>query len=148
MIKILYIKILLIAILLSNCSNKLYDHGIYIEKNTIKDLKKEIEFGLSYNELIRKVGTNHLSYRIDKKDHLLYIYLQKIIPPIKKDFVIDMMIYEFIVNNNKVVKLNQYDVNNLNQIARNQDTSQNLSKKDNIFIQILGNIGRISGSEM
>ena len=59
-----------------------------------------------------------------------------------------MMIYEFIVNNNKVVKLNQYDVNNLNQIARNQDTSQNLSKKDNIFIQILGNIGRISGSEM
>jgi len=143
--KIIYISYLLFAITFTGCTYKDQRHGVNIEAKMLKEAKLLLkEEKLNSNNLKLILGPESSSYQLNNKTHLLYMSFTRVTPPIRKDFIIDFVTYEFISDNNEIIALNEY--NSLNEISINQNQTEIEAKQFSIIKQILGNIGKISGT--
>jgi hypothetical protein len=143
--KIIYISYLLFAITFTGCTYKDQRHGVNIEAKMLKEAKLLLkEEKLNSNNLKLILGPESSSYQLNNKAHLLYMSFTRVTPPIRKDFIIDFVTYEFISDNNEIIALNEY--NSLNEISINQNQTGIEAKQFSIIKQILGNIGKISGT--
>ena len=142
---IIYISYLLFAMNFTSCTYKSQNHGVNIEDNMIAQVKEKLaNDNLLTSDLTNILGPYSTIYRIDDDISILYISMVRTTPPIKKDYASDLLIYEFIAQDNKIIKLNEYD--QLNEISLNKGKTIHEEKRFSVIKQIFGNIGRIAGT--
>jgi hypothetical protein len=143
--KNIYISYLLFAITFTGCTYKDQKHGVNIETKMLKEAKLLLkDKKLNANNLKLMLGPESSSYQYNNKTHLLYMSFIRVTPPMRKDFIKDFSTYEFIIDNNEIIALNEY--HSVNEISINPNITEIETKKFSIIKQILGNIGKIAGT--
>ncbi|MBL6784854.1 MAG: hypothetical protein ISQ32_00955 [Rickettsiales bacterium] len=143
--KIIYIILILFAINFTGCTNKSQKHGVRLETKLINQVKEDFaNDNLTIESLTQTLGPYSTIYQVGNNIHIIYMQINRAIPPIQKDFIKSSEIYEFISNDQQIIAINFYD--QLNEIALNKNQTIHEDKNFSIFKQIFSNVGKIAGT--
>ena len=140
----IFVKNILILSLmfLSCCTNNVTQHGIVIAAENLEKIALSSE--KSY--VRQALGPPSIISSRNDQEIWFYVNYQKNKQPLKKSQLIDYKIIEIALTDDKISNIAQYDLNNISNIKFNKNQTASQTKKQNIFRDILQNMGKFQGS--
>jgi outer membrane protein assembly factor BamE (lipoprotein component of BamABCDE complex) len=124
---------------LSSCVDNITSHGIIIEAEQIKKMR----IGKTKLNVVNALlGPASLRAIRENKQILYYINYKFSKKALKKQAIIDFQITELIFSKNYLQAINYFDMQDFNKIDFNLDYTPYNKSKQNIFKELLNNLGR------